>query len=1682
MLEYLGARKSPGIARLRRRAALLVIGLALPLAAVVGVASPAWAWSPGYSVTASIPVGSGPDAVAADPEAAAVFVANNGSGTVSVISEATDTVTATITVGSDPAGVAVDPDTGYVFVSNAGSGTVSVISAKTDTVTATITVGGAPTGIAVDPDTGNVYVVGGGELVDDASYTVTEISESSDAVTATITLPYVPLAVAADPGTGDIWVTDGQLVMIDEASNAVTTTAEADFAGPVALAADSGTGTLYVANSDIDNVAAVSESSDAVTNQIGTAGSPSAIAADPATGVIYAASAGANDVSLISAASQTVLGTIGTGGFPTAVAVDQESGLAFVANQAAGTVSVIAPMSEITVDVTGSQATGSSSPVFTQTSDAPPGVTVTGSVSCATVNGGTAIGAGLSAGRYTIDGTSCSGLSAPSGYTLAYVGGGFAVSLAGQPGYAVTATIGVGSGPMAVAEDPVTGTVFVANSASGTVSVINEASDKVTATITVGSDPDGIAADPDTGTVYVVNAGSGTVSVISEASDTVTATINVPNATGGIAVDPSTGNVFVPAVNRMAIISSATQAVSNINIISVSGLSSQEIGVDPVTGNVWLPNAGGGGAVMSEATDAISSALSGVVEGTGYIAVDPLTGTMYVPEFFGTPASVAVVDEANDTVTTTIPVGKDPVGMAADPVTGTVYVSNNLSNDVSVIDAATDTVTATVGVGGNPYSVAVDPDTGNAFVANSGSGTVSVISQASTIDVDVTGSQPYGSASPAFAQINDAPPGVTVTGNVSCGTVNGGTAIGVSLDPGRYAIDGSSCSGLSAPAGYTLAYVGGGFAVNMPGQPIYAVTATIGVGSGPYALAADPDTGTVFVANLGSGTVSVISEATNSVVATVPVPGDPDGLAVDPQAGLVFVANGTSTVTVINALTNAISGTIADPSEAEGIFAAAADPDSGTVYAAGANDLSAISEATQTAGGPLSVTNGGGSVSVAALAVDPATRTVWAPYQFGAGVSVISEVTNAVTATITADVAPLSGGIALDAQSGTAYLPEEFGSVAVVNAATDSVTATIPIPGTGVPTGATVDPVSGTVYVSNFRSNTVSVISEASDSVIATVAVPAGAQPQMLAADPVTGNVYVANDSGTVSVISPLNPITVDVSGSQPLGSSSPVFTQTSNAPSGLSLSGTVSCGTVNGGTAISSALAVGTYSIDASSCSGLTAPAGYAVTYLGGSFNVNQIAQSISFSAPTSGTVGGSTTLSATGGASGNPVVFTVDQNSGAGVCSVSGTDGTTLSYTGAGSCVIDANQAGNADYEAAPTVTTTIPVSKAAQSISFSAPASGTVGGSATLTATGGASGNPVVFTVDHSSGAGVCSVSGANGSTVSYTAAGSCVIDANQAGNASYSTAPQVTQTIAVGPGSQSITFNAPASGTVGQSVTLSATGGASGDPVVFTVDSTSGAGVCSVSGTNGSTLSYTAAGTCVIDANQGGTANYTAAPEVQATITVNQAPTFVLDSPPLTATAGQSYSYTFEASGTPAPAYALATGAPSWLSVNASTGQVTGTVPSGTTSFSYAVTATNTAGTATAGPYTVTVTTASTKADIAAALTCPASLTVGSSGTCTLTVSNAGPATATKVVAAVVLPAALSETACSSNCTRYANVFAWTLASLASGKSATFTITVKASAAGKVLVLAAAASQNPDPNPLNNISVQQITIKR
>ena len=172
-----------------------------------------------------------------------------------------------------------------------------------------------------------------------------------------------------------------------------------------------------------------------------------------------------------------------------------------------------------------------------------------------------------------------------------------------------------------------------------------------------------------------------------------------------------------------------------------------------------------------------------------------------------------------------------------------------------------------------------------------------------------------------------------------------------------------------------------------------------------------------------------------------------------------------------------------------------------------------------------------------------------------------------------------------------------------------------------------------------------------------------------------------------------VTPIFVPVTfgGSQTYGSSSPTFTASTTAV-GVPLTGTPTCAAVRpGNRPITPTLPAGTYTLG--DCQGVDVPAGYVPGFTGlpTGFTVSKAAQAISFSGPGTATAGGTAALQATGGGSGNPVTFAVDPASGTGVCSVAGT---TATFLAAGTCVIDANQAGGANYDAAPTVTRRVTV----------------------------------------------------------------------------------------------------------------------------------------------------------------------------------------------------------------------------------------------------------------------------------------------------------------------------------------------------------------------------------------------------
>jgi hypothetical protein len=391
--------------------------------------------------------------------------------------------------------------------------------------------------------------------------------------------------------------------------------------------------------------------------------------------------------------------------------------------------------------------------------------------------------------------------------------------------------------------------------------------------------------------------------------------------------------------------------------------------------------------------------------------------------------------------------------------------------------------------------------------------------------------------------------------------------------------------------------------------------------------------------------------------------------------------------------------------------------------------------------------------------------------------------------------------------------------------------------------------------------------------------------------------------------------------------------------------------------------------------------------------------------------------------------------------------------------------------------TGTVTVQVQFLAQDITFTSapPSPAVLGGSYTPAATRGGSGQPVVFSIAPASSS-ACSLSGG---IVSFIAVGTCTVHANQAGQGAYAAAAQASQSVLVQPRSQKITFTSrpPTPTLVGDRYVPAAAGGGSGQPVVFSIAPASKL-TCSL---RAGKVTFIRPGTCTVDASQAGLAGqYAAAPQVSQVIAVDQAPKFVLHTPRLSAAGRHSYGYAFTAGGLPAPTYALAAGAPSWLKISRTLGTVSGTVPASTKSFRYSVTATSSTGHVTAGPFTVKIGKAATATDVGVRLSCPAIRTVGTASRCTVTVANHGTVAATGISAAVSLPSVLTRVSCGSGCTAQGNDVSWKLTRLAAGASKKFSLTVTAVAVGRGHVSAVADTGSYDSSLTDNTDAVSATV--
>jgi YVTN family beta-propeller protein len=286
--------------------------------------------------------------------------------------------------------------------------------------------------------------------------------------------------------------------------------------------------------------------------------------------------------------------------------------------------------------------------------------------------------------------------------------------------------------PAAIGDAVTTGgKVFVALSGTGLapdnrVAVIDPSSNTIASTLTVGSRPVGMDSSFDGTRALTANRGDGTVSVIDAAGLTVS-TVPVggtPTAVSGFQF-PDRAYVASADGNVFAVDTTVNQVVARIPVgrdpLFPFGL--------PALNRLYVSNIGDGTvSVIDTRTNSVVTTVQ--VGGNPHLArALPILQKVYVADTATNGNRVSVIDPTTNTVIRTITVGR---GSSArryreSPDQLRLFVTNPGDNTVSVIDTTTDTVVATIPVGRTPRNIRFTRDGRKAYIMNLDDGTVSVI-------------------------------------------------------------------------------------------------------------------------------------------------------------------------------------------------------------------------------------------------------------------------------------------------------------------------------------------------------------------------------------------------------------------------------------------------------------------------------------------------------------------------------------------------------------------------------------------------------------------------------------------------------------------------------------------------------------------------------------------------------------------------------------------------------------------------------------------------------------------------------------------------------------------------------------------------------------------------------------------
>jgi YVTN family beta-propeller protein len=603
--------------------------------------------------------------------------------------------------------------------------------------------------------------------------------------------------------------------------------------------------------------------------------------------------------------------------------------------------------------------------------------------------------------------------------------------------------------PRGIAYDPSNDYLYIASTPG--LTILNGSTGAQVANVTLGTAASGVAYDPSNNQIYVADYSTSSVAIVDASTGLVAANVTVGANPTGLAYNPYNQDVYANCLQSgiISVINGSTNQVANMTLIpsfsivanSRQPTSFQNVAYDATNHNLYFVNY-----------------ISTIAYADKVFVLNSLSGTIANFTLGEAVGALAYNAANNEMYVTASPSGS-----------GSFF-----GDSVMAIDPATETQIANITVGYGPLGIAFDPHNQDLYVANSRSASVSVLDSANTVTTtDFLQNYP---SSAAYDSVNKI---LYVT------------------NEGSY-----------AAALYKDSLADNIFAINTTDNSIVPIYTGLVL---PTGIVYDSHNGYLYISSNAFNIISVFNPSTNSLVANVTIPFSEIGdLVYDSQDHTILVASQGD----CNPRTGSCSGTIT-----------AIDDNSNTVIAsvnAGAYPLG--------------------------LAYDPTYDEIFITHygllqnSLNDFVTVIQEPANSLVANITVGERPT--GVLYDPANGDIYVADSGSSqVSVISDKTNSVIATIPVQISRVesPEGFIYDPVNDEILATNqfppdfnpLASNLVSVIDGASNNLLGDFTL--GYNPTDGVYDPANGYLYVTNYfSGTVSLVASTingkNPTSLNIS------------------------------------------------------------------------------------------------------------------------------------------------------------------------------------------------------------------------------------------------------------------------------------------------------------------------------------------------------------------------------------------------------------------------------------------------------------------------------------------------------------------------------------------------------------------------